>query len=185
MTPDGRVSSSFRDPSGALFWQDGVLFRRINPDYLTEFNRFTQCGLSDHLIEGGLLIPHEDTPPQTADVDNRLIRPEIVPFISYPHEWSFSQIKDAALCILEIQKSALEHGMTLKDGSAYDVQFYMGSPLLIDTLSFESYEEGTPWTPYRQFFQHFLAPLVLMSRVDIRLGKLYRRYIDGINCPVI
>ena len=118
-------------------------------------------------------------------MDNRLIRPEIVPFISYPHEWSFSQIKDAALCILEIQKSALEHGMTLKDGSAYDVQFYMGSPLLIDTLSFESYEEGTPWTPYRQFCQHFLAPLVLMSRVDIRLGKLYRRYIDGINCPVI
>ena len=180
MTLDGRVSSSFRDPSGELFWQDGALYRKIYPDYLSEFNQFIQSGLSDHLIEVGLLIPHEDATPQSSDVDYKLIRPETVPFISYPYEWSFSQIKDAALCTLELQKRALEHGMTLKDSSAYNIQYHKGRPLLIDTLSFEQYNEGAPWTPYKQFCQHFLAPLLLMSRVDIRFGKLYRDYIDGI-----
>ncbi len=75
---------------------------------------------------------------------------------------------------------ALEKGMVLKDASAYNIQFIHGKPVLIDTLSFENYVEGTPWVAYRQFCQHFLAPLALMALTDIRLNQLLRVYIDGI-----
>ena len=108
------------------------------------------------------------------------MQPEIIPFISYAYEWSFSQLQDAALATLAIEKKALEHGMSLKDASAYNIQFRGSRPVLIDTLSFERYREGEPWVAYRQFCQHFLAPLALMSHTDVRLGQLLRVYIDGV-----
>ena len=70
--------------------------------------------------------------------------------------------------------------MSLKDASAYNIQFRKGQPVLIDTLSFESYCEGQPWIAYRQFCQHFLAPLALMCYKDVRLNQLLKIYIDGI-----
>ncbi|MEN6299436.1 MAG: SAM-dependent methyltransferase [Anaerolineaceae bacterium] len=110
----------------------------------------------------------------------KVIQPEKVEFISYPYEWAFSQLKDAALQTLRIQNIALQAGMILKDASAYNIQFQHGSPILIDTLSFTKYREGQPWVAYRQFCQHFVAPLALMSLTDIRLNKLLQIYIDGI-----
>jgi SAM-dependent methyltransferase len=110
----------------------------------------------------------------------KVIRPEQVLFISYPYEWSFGEFKDAALATLSIQKRALKLGMSLKDASAYNIQFLNGKPALIDTLSFEIYQEGEPWVAYRQFCQHFLAPLALMAYQDARLSQLLRVYIDGI-----
>ena len=88
----------------------------------------------------------QESPPE-----NIIIKPERIPFISYPYEWSFSQLKDAAQLTLQIQKSALEVGLSLKDCSAYNIQFLRGKPVLIDTLSFERYREGEPWAAYRQF----------------------------------
>ena len=110
----------------------------------------------------------------------KTIKPEKIPFISYPYEWCFSQLKHAALATIEIQKKALDFGLTLKDCSAYNIQFRKCKPILIDTLSFEKYCEGQPWIAYRQFCQHFLAPLLLMSYKDIRFNQLFRIYIDGI-----
>jgi hypothetical protein len=81
---------------------------------------------------------------------------------------------------LRIQKTALEHGMVLKDASAYNIQFYEGRPLLIDTLSFEIYRDGAPWVAYRQYCEHFLGPLALMAYRDVRLAQLLRRFLDGI-----
>ena len=109
-----------------------------------------------------------------------MLRPEVVPFVSYPYEWSFSQLRDAALFTLRLQSAAMDHGMSLRDASAYNVQFHRGRPLLIDTLSFERLPEGTPWVAYRQFCQHFLAPLALMSYRDVRLGLMLRDHLDGV-----
>jgi hypothetical protein len=110
----------------------------------------------------------------------KVLQPELVPFISYPYEWSFSQLKDAALATLSIQRLALKAGMSLKDASAYNIQFVRGKATLIDTLSFEIYKEGQPWVAYRQFCQHFLAPLAIMALKDVRLNQLLRVYIDGL-----
>jgi hypothetical protein len=176
------LPSSFRDPSGFVFRRDGALLRQINPPYKENYTALMSSGLYQSLVDEGLLVPHEDLGPGSAQSDDAVtvIRPEQIPFISYPYEWCFGQLKDAALATLRIQKIALEHGMSLRDSSAYNIQFRDGRPVLIDTLSFETRREGEPWVAYRQFCQHFLAPLALMSHVDVRLGSLSRQYIDGV-----
>ncbi len=173
--------ASFRDPSGFIFLKDGVLCRQINKVYSGNYDLLMQSGLYKELTDKGFLIPHKETKTAGPTQDAyKVIQPELVEFISYPYEWCFSQIKDAALLTLKIQKIAGRYGMCLKDASAYNIQFKNGHPVLIDTLSFEKYREGSPWVAYRQFCQHFLAPLALMSFTDVRLSQLSRIYIDGI-----
>ncbi|NMB57551.1 MAG: class I SAM-dependent methyltransferase [Chloroflexi bacterium] len=177
------LSSSFRDPSGFLFSRDDVLYRQINREYQSIYEKLNSSGLYAALIKKGWLIPHDEVDniePEKKDTAYKIIRPEKIGFISYPYEWSFSQLKDAALLTLKIHELAIDKGLTLKDASAYNIQFYKGKPVLIDTLSFDDYEDGKPWDAYRQFCQHFLAPLALMAKVDIRLNQLMRVYIDGI-----
>ncbi|MEM4655046.1 MAG: hypothetical protein QXL34_06130 [Thermosphaera sp.] len=182
ITTDQDISSSFRDPSGFLFSKDGTIYRQVNLCYREYYDNLMNSGLYKTLVDAELLIPHEEVEIEAAQPERayKIIRPEQIPFISYPYEWSFSQLKDAALITLETQKIALKFEMSLKDCSAYNIQFRKGKPILIDTLSFERYHEGKPWIAYRQFCQHFLAPLVLMSYKDIRLNQLLRVYIDGI-----
>jgi ribosomal protein L11 methylase PrmA len=174
--------SSFRDPSGFLFSAEGKLFRQVNKCYREDYDQLMGSGLYDKLCKKGLLIPHKevDSNPGLNDGKYKVLEPEMVRFISYPYEWSFSQLKSAALITLEIQNTALQYDMILKDASAYNIQFHKGRPVFIDTLSFEKYHDGRPWEAYRQFCQHFLAPLALMSRTDIRLSQLLKSYIDGI-----
>jgi SAM-dependent methyltransferase len=179
---DRRQPASFRDPSGYLFTHEGVLYRQVNRAYAAEYQHLMQSGLYAGLVKDGLLIPHQevDVEPDDPKLAHVILQPERVDFISYPYEWSFSQLKDAALLTLRLARRALKHGMSLKDASAYNVTFHKGRPVFIDTLSFEMYAEGKPWTAYRQFCQHFLAPLSLMALKDVRLGQMLRLYIDGI-----
>lgn len=177
-----RVSASFRDPSGFVFSHGGKIFRQVNQVYREEFDQLIASGLYGRLVKDRQLIPHEEvneTPP-LPELAYKVIEPQKIPFISYPYEWSFSQLKDAALLTLAIEKQALAFDMILKDASAYNIQFSEAAPIFIDTLSFAKYSEGQPWVAYRQFCQHFLAPLVLMSKVDLQLSKLLIDYIDGI-----
>src|SRR5574338_267074 len=177
-----RHSSSFRDPSGYVYKDaSGNVMRYVSKEYADDYNFLMQSGLYNELVDAGLLIPHKEVTPKAIDANrHKLLQPEQIPFMSYPYEWSFSQLKDAALATIKTQQAALKHGMVLKDASAYNIQFYKGKPVLIDTLSFERYKTDEPWIAYRQFCQHFLAPLALAAYVDIRLLKLLRDYIDGV-----
>ncbi|RMH09631.1 MAG: SAM-dependent methyltransferase [Nitrospirae bacterium] len=178
------LPSSFRDPSGFLFRDNGILYRQINRVYQSQYEHLIRSGLYRALICDNLLVAHQEVPTEIAPVPQLnpyiVIRPEPIPFISYPYEWSFSQLKACALLTLQVQKRALDYGMTLKDASAYNIQFKAGKPILIDTLSFDRYQEGEPWAAYRQFCRHFLAPLALMAYKDLRLNQLFRLYIDGL-----
>jgi len=174
--------ASFRDPSGFLFTREGILCRQVNLSYQHEYDLLNSSGLYDELVGKGWLVPHYevDLAPAQPALSYKVIRPERVDAISYPYEWSFSQLKDAALRTLAIQKRALKKGMTLKDASAYNIQFRDARPILIDSLSFEIYRTGEAWVAYRQFCRHFLAPLALMAYRDVRLSQLSRVHIDGI-----
>lgn len=182
-----RIAASFRDPCGFIFKRDGLIFRQINPAGLDDYRHLLQSGLYEMLTGANLVIKHSEVAAENPENKSvaaggpaQLIRPEQIQFISYPWEWSFSQLKDAALTTLAIQKAAIDRGMTLKDSSAFNIQFIDARPVLIDTLSFTRYQEGSPWAAYRQFCQHFLAPLALMSRVDVRLLQLFRVHLDGL-----
>lgn len=174
--------SSFRDPNGAVYCHNGSVYRQINLLYKENYLQLINSGLYSALCKDKLIIQHEAVENRHAGPDNiyKIIKPDLIPFISYPYEWCFSQLRDSALTTLKIQKTALDFGMTLKDCSAYNIQFKDGRPIFIDTLSFERYSPGQPWVAYKQFCQHFLAPLALMGLNDARLSQLLRVHIDGI-----
>ncbi len=181
-----RHPASFRDPSGFVFERGGELFRQVNAAYSPHYDQLMSSRLYERLTEAGRLVPHEESPVHPAEPGGngtapaRVLRPRRVPFISYPSEWCFSQLQDAALLTLAIERDAVEHGMTLKDASAFNIAFEGARPVFIDTLSFERYSAGEPWVAYGQFCRHFLAPLALASYRDIRLVQLLGRYLDGI-----
>lgn len=185
-----REYGSFRDRSGFIIYNDGKVYRVINEVYKQRYDYLLSSGLNNLLVNQELLIPHVELSPdlwseeisksETAKQIYKIIQPETIQHISYPYEWCFQQLKDAALLTLKIQLKALEHNMTLKDASAFNVQFRNGKPVFIDTLSFDYYKEGDPWIAYRQFCSHFLAPLAVMSNVSTELAKLSQLYIDGI-----
>jgi hypothetical protein len=187
------LGASFRDPSGFVYRREGVLYRQVNPAGREDYHALMDTGLYQELVSAGLLVSHEEvTAPALSKAEGpglseseepepyKTLRPEPIEFVSYPYEWCFGAYKSAALATLAIQKRALKRGASLKDSSAYNIQFKNGRPLLIDSLSFEPYREGEPWTAYRQFCQHFYAPLALMATSDIRLGQLMRVFIDGL-----
>jgi hypothetical protein len=176
------VAASFRDPHGFVFRRGSVLYRQVNEVHRRDFDRFIESGLYDRLVADELLVPHEDVDLSLAAAPDayRIILPEQIPFISYPYEWSFAMLRDAALATLRIQQLALDHGMSLRDATAYNIAFHKGRPMFLDTTSFEILREERPWVAYRQFCQHFVAPLALNSLCDARLGQLSRLYIDGV-----
>lgn len=172
-------TGSFRDPSGRILHKKNKVYRTITDYYKEDYEHLIKSGLYKKLVKLSLLIPHTEVKTKFPNT-YKLINPIKIPFVSYPYEWSFSQLKDAALLTLKVQKIAFEHGMILKDASAYNVQIYQGKPILIDTLSFEIYQKNMPWVGYRQFCQHFLSPLLLMAVRDLRLNKLTQSFLDGV-----
>lgn len=167
------IGSSFRDPSGYVYEEDGVICRKITPGAQVVLSKFLGSTLYGKLLESERVLPF-------TWVGDRLF-PDRVPFISYPYEWSFSMLKDAALLTLDIELLSLSCGMQLKDASAYNVQFVKGKPIFIDHLSFYPYEEGKPWAAYGQFCRHFLAPLALAAYKDVDHVKRLQIDLDGLK----
>jgi hypothetical protein len=176
-----RVAASFRDPAGYLFEHDGVLYRTVAAGFADRYDAVVASGMYEALHREGLLVPHEEVDPAVAPGPaHRVLRPERLPFVSHPHEWAPAALRDAALLTLRVQDVALDHGMTLRDASAYNVQFHRGRALFIDTLSFEPRRPDTPWVAYRQFCEQFLAPLALQTLVDVRLRRLLVADVGGV-----
>jgi ribosomal protein L11 methylase PrmA len=175
------VPGSFRDPSGHLFTRDGVLLRTVAPGFAESYEAVKASGLYEALITAGLLVAHTEVDPGLAPAPaHAVLQPDVIEFISYPYEWSPAQLREAALLTLRIMDVALDHGMILRDASAYNVQFVGTTPIFIDTLSFEPRVTGERWIAYSQFCRHFLAPLALQTLVDHRLADLQRTNIDGV-----
>jgi hypothetical protein len=186
---ENRLAGSFRDPAGFMFNQGEVLYRQVNNSYKDQYDYLLSCGLYNKLLESNLLVSHEEIEDPrliTPDSDRyKTLKPNLVPFVSYPYEWCFGQLKSAALLTLKIQSMALAHNMTLKDATAFNIQFIGSNPILIDTLSFDRHVEGSPWIAYQQFCQHFLGPLILMAYIDVGLNSLCLSYLNGIPLDLI
>jgi hypothetical protein len=175
--------ASFRDPAGYVFRDNGVLKRIVTPHGAADYKRLMSSGLYDELVERRLLIPHREEQPASLDAAAVLV-PEEIPYVSYPYEWSFGHLRDAALLTLEIQETAMRHGMSLKDASAFNVQFRGSQPVFIDTLSFED-NDGGPWVAYSQFCRHFVGPLLLMSHVSPGFNQFWKASLDGFSLDLV
>ena len=174
--------SSYRDPAGFIFYKNDILYRQVNHVFKKEFDHFIDSGLYQHLAQNKLLIHHQSLNENlTGSADwYTTLQPELLPFISYPYEWCFDMLKNAALVTLQTAKEAMNFGMMLRDASAYNIQLLQGKMVFMDSLSFELYDETKPWIAYRQFCEHFFAPLALMHYLKEPLQNLFIAYPDGV-----
>jgi hypothetical protein len=178
--------SSYRDPSGFIFEKEGVLYRQVNKSFIDDFDQFISSGCYDAFIKKGLLISHDVIDENLTSTGEyyKTLKPEPVSFISYPYEWSFDMLKDAALLTLQLLKESINYGLILKDATPYNIQWHMGRLVFIDSLSFEKYNEQQPWIAYRQFCESFLSPLLLMHYSQQPLQQLQLAYPDGIPLAI-
>ncbi|MBI2341086.1 MAG: SAM-dependent methyltransferase [Deltaproteobacteria bacterium] len=175
-----RLPSSFRDDAGFLFTEGDTLYRAVSPAGRDDFDLFVSSGLYEKLSGERKIVSHREVTPHSASPNvYKILVPQKIPFISYPSEWCYSQLRDSALLTLDIQEEALHRGLSLKDASFFNVQFVGPRPIFIDTLSFEKRVDA-PWVAYRQFCQHFLNPLVLMSSVSADMGRYLACHLDGV-----
>lgn len=173
-----QIPGSFRDPSGQVFLDNGRIVRTINSCYREHWQQAVDSGLLEYAVESGKMPSFTERCATSGEW--KCLDVERIPFITYPYEWCFSQLRDAALLTLQLQHAALERGMILKDASAFNVQFIGPKPVFIDMLSFETLQDGVPWHAYRQFCMHFLAPVALQAYLGLWCSSLSRNWIDGI-----
>ena len=178
--------ASYRDPAGFVFSKDGTIYRQINTVFQPDFEHFIDSGCYQYLVGKGLLISHQDTYKSFFSDSNwfKTIQPEQLKLISYPSEWPFDLLKDAALLTLQLVKESIAFNTILKDATPYNIQWHDGRLRFIDSLSFERYDESKPWIAYRQFCESFLAPLLLMHYNKLPTTKTFLAYPDGIPLDV-
>lgn len=178
-------AGSFRDPAGQIHKIDGRVFRTVMPYGLEDYEFVRSTGLISRLIERGQLISEKQVDPKVLGEigvkASYVLEHPVLPFISYPYEWSFAMLKAAAIHHLDIHLCALEYGVTLSDATAYNIQFKGAAPLFIDSLSFRRYQEGEFWLGHRQFCEQFLNPLLLRSYTGIPHNSWYRGGMEGIS----
>lgn len=183
------LPSSFRDPCGQVFSHAGRICRTVHHSYNLHWEACTDSGFFAAVTASRQMVPFSEVPASGIATDGnggaahgawKVLEVEKVPCITYPYEWCFSQLQDAALLTLDLQDEALARDCILKDASAYNVQFVGAKPIFIDILSFEKWQDGSPWAAYRQFCRHFLAPLALSAKLGLWCGALSRLWIDGV-----
>lgn len=182
MTIYTRHPSSFKDPSGFVFESGGTIYRQVNQYYAAQYRQLIDSGLYKQLVSHQRLIAHGEVTENLTGSPNwyATLLPEPVQYITYPYEWCFEQLQDAALLTLTVLKTSLQHGMILKDATPYNIQFHKGRPVFIDTLSFDTYDPKQPWIAYRQFCQCFLFPLYMEHYLKTDIQRILSTYIDGI-----
>lgn len=180
------IPSSFRDPSGFVFTHEGEVYRQVNQSYKNDFDLLLQSGCYNSLVQKGWLLPFTVLPGNISHTHDcyLTLKPEQLQYISFPYEWCFDMLKDAALLSLSIQQECIQHGMVLKDATPYNIQWHRGKPVFIDSLSFTAYDAQQPWIAYRQFCESFLAPLLLMHHKKIALHQLMLAWPDGLPLPL-
>jgi len=180
---------SFRDRTARVFYHDGHIFRGLSATALKEWQALSATGLYRRFAENGAIVTTRQR--EIGSLPFRLDEPwaavlehERLPFVSYPYEWSFEMLRDAALLQLDLVLAGLDEGIGLKDASAYNVQWKGATPVFVDIGSFYKRAEGEPWVGYRQFCQMFLYPLLLQAYRDVPFQAWMRGNIDGMDAEV-
>ena len=177
---------SFRDPDTRVFHHDGAVFRALTARALTDWRKLADTRFYGRMTEQGHLVGTREVTgredlPALAPIWAAVLEHARIPVISYPYEWSFGMLQDAALLQLDVTLAALDEDMTLKDATPFNVQWTGARPTFIDLGSFTAYEPGDPWTGYRQFCETFLYPLFLQAYRNAPFHPWLRGRLDGMT----
>lgn len=181
-------TGSFRDRDGRIYRHEGRIIRGISAAALEDFRKLEATGFYRKFMDKGQLVSSKmldsdevPLPPEIRLQWAAFIEHQRIPVVSYPYEWTFGMLRDAALLQLDLVEAAILEGMTLKDATPYNIQFVSGKAVFIDIPSFETLPAGTPWAGYRQFCEMFLFPLMLQAYKGMHFQPLMRSSIDGIG----
>jgi len=181
-------AGSFRDRDGRIYRSGDRIIRGVSQLALDEFQKLQSTRFYTNFLDKGQLVESRILPsdqvPLSEDLQQQwagFLEHSLVPVISYPYEWTFGMLRDAALLQLDLIEAAIKEGMTLKDATPYNVQFVSGRPVFIDIPSFETLPAGAPWAGYRQFCEMFLFPLMLQAYKGIHFQPFMRAGIDGVG----
>jgi len=182
------VAGSFRDPAGRVYEAEGRILRGVDAQAAANFDLLQQTNTYRAARERGTVVASKrlgaDHPVARPLIDAgwaAVIEHDRVPLISYPYEWSFSMLKDAALLQLDLLDTAFDEGWTLKDSTPFNIQFVDAKPIFIDIPSFVPRGAGEPWLGYRQFCMLYLFPLMLTAYRGIPFQGILRANLDGIT----
>lgn len=178
--------ASFKDPDGRVFAFGDRIFRTLNRCGRENFDALCKSGLYDQLVGGNKVVDSslqasKDLGFEPAVVGTDLIEHRRIPYISYPYEWSFDMLRDAALLTLDLMEESLQYGFILKDATPFNVQFCDGRPVWIDLPSFAPYRANQPWVAYTQFCSTQLYPLMLTAYRNLEFQPMLRGSIGGIK----
>jgi len=163
---------------------DGV-FRVLSAAGMDDWQALAESPLWLELLDEGHVVATEPVaigavPDLLAGKAAGVLRHERVPFVSYPYEWPFSMLKDAALLQLGLNQRTLRAGLAIKDATPYNVQWRGTRPVFIDIGSFERLRPEEPWAGYRQFCTLYLYPLMLQAYKDMSFHAALRGSLEGI-----
>jgi hypothetical protein len=172
---------SFRDWDSRIFYDDGRILRALSDDGLQDWLALSESKLFAAAVAEGKLV--SSSPVDDAEITGAaaVLEHARIPFVSYPYEWTFAMLRDAALLQLELLRRALDEDLILKDSSSYNVQWNGSRPVFIDIGSFERLRPGEPWAGYRQFCMLFLNPLLLQAYKDVDFRPWLRGSLEGIT----
>ena len=173
---------SFRDRQSRVYYDGGEVLRSLSREGLADWEALAASETYTRFREAGRLVLTE----LVAEGDfeegwSGLLRHERIPFVTYPYEWTFGMLKDAALLSLDLMLGAVDDGLILKDGTPYNVQWRGSTPVFIDVGSFTRLREGEPWPGYRQFCMQFLYPLFLQAHRGLPFNPWLRGSLEGIE----
>jgi hypothetical protein len=178
---------SFRDPLSRVFIVDGEVYRGLTGAGADDLAAVRATGALSILEEAGkvvtsrLLDADERQALDLGDEWTEVVHHQRITPISYPFEWTFSMLRDAALLQIEVTRRVLADGCLTKDATPYNVQFDGARPVFIDIGSFEQLRAGEQWAGYRQFCELFLNPLVVQSVGGIPFQPWLRGSLEGIR----
>ena len=176
---------SYRDPVGKIFYYKGRVLRGLNSKGVERFKYIKENHILDESIKKNFLISTKEATdlPKINELSefDLILEHKKLDYITYPYEWCFEQLKDAALHHLNFQLFLLEKNCVLIDASAYNIQFINSKPIFIDTLSLSEYKEGSYWTGHKQFCENFLNPLILSSKKNIDFNNWFKGNLEGIT----
>jgi SAM-dependent methyltransferase len=181
-------AGSFRDRDGRVYEYLGRVYRGLSSPALENFRLLQEQAFYQKLVQAGTIIGTREISEEENSLPDEVkaqwagfLEHDRVPVISYPYEWTFSMLRDAAALQLQLVERAISHDFTLKDATPYNIQFIGRKPVFIDIPSFEPLQKGEPWAGYRQFCEMYLFPLLLQAYKRCNFQPFMRSSINGID----
>lgn len=177
-------SGSFRDPLSRVFVGNGEVVRAFTAVGAKDIEKVWKKPSIQNALASGELIESNLVSPASVWLNDPWVTAmthPLIPFVSYPYEWTFSMLKDAAQLQLKLTRETLADGIGLKDATPYNVQFIGSRPQFIDAGSFEKRRKGDPWYGYRQFCEMYLYPLMMQGYLGVGFQQFLRGSVNGIS----